>query len=536
MTELYRTDHRHIIKRIIVRGILVLDTPTCLGQGDTDSPTDLPLLRDSLHENYALLTGSSIAGSLRNYLRERDKGYDQSDRRNDLAAKLFGDLFAYKDEKDKNESEKIKLREHDNQSLIIIDDAISTKPIKAELRDGVKINSATGTAEDKAKYDLELLQAGTEFPLSFELLIDKNNDEATLLKALAIALSGLEPKEDQNDSECQNDSKSGEISLGMKKRRGFGRCHVKEWQVWSFNLEDSGDRTSWLNFEHWRTGIILIFNTYSSITEAFEKAEIKLDINGEDKRERFVIHAKFQLVGSLLIRSGQDSTGRAPDVVHLKSHRNNELKPVLSGTSLAGVLRHRAERIVNTLHEINPQITQEIVNDIFGFVKDKKESQQLEANKANKKPEAKASRLIVHEKVIKNATELVQNRIAIDRFTGGAYHGALFDEQPIFGGAQTIVSIELELRNPKEHEIGLLLLLLKDLWTSDLPVGGESSIGRGRLQGTETTLTLYRSQHKETWTITQVGEDKLQISAPDQLQTFVQALVDYSQKEVKNDA
>ncbi|MEG3862404.1 RAMP superfamily CRISPR-associated protein, partial [Microcoleus sp. herbarium12] len=311
MTELYRTDHRHIIKRIIVRGILVLDTPTCLGQGDTDSPTDLPLLRDSLHENYALLTGSSIAGSLRNYLRERDKDYDKSESRNDLATKLFGDLFAYKDEKDekdKNETEKIKLREQDSQSLIIIDDAISTKPIKSELRDGVKINSATGTAEDKAKYDLELLQAGTEFPLSFELLIEKHNDEAKLLKALAIALQGLEPQKNPNDSESQNDSKSGEISLGMKKRRGFGRCHVQEWQVWSFDLEDAGDRRAWLDFEHWRTGLLPDRETYSSIATALG---VSLE-NESDKRDRFLIHAEFKLVGSLLIRSGQDSTGRAP--------------------------------------------------------------------------------------------------------------------------------------------------------------------------------------------------------------------------------
>ena len=137
----------------------------------------------------------------------------------------------------------------------------------------------------------------------------------------------------------------------------------------------------------------------------------------------------------------------APDVVHLKSHRHDELKPVLSGTSLAGVLRHRADRIVNTLRS---QST--LVKELFGFVEGK---------------EAKSSRLVVHEKVIEKATDLVQTRIAIDRFTGGAYHGALFDEQPIFGGDEILVPMELELQNPKKYEIGLLLLLLKDLWTSE---------------------------------------------------------------------
>jgi len=506
MTELRHKSNRYIIKRIIVRGTLVLDTPTSLGSGDADSPTDLPLLRDSI-SNHALLTGSSIAGALRNYLRERNKGYQESDRRYDLAAKLFGDLFAYKDEKDKSEKEKIKLREQDSQSLLIIDDAIGTKPIKAELRDGVKINGATGTAEDKAKYDLELLQAGTEFPLSFELLVEREANEADLLKGLAIALSGLENQE---------------ICLGMKKRRGFGRCHVKEWQVWNFNLEDAGDRNLWLNFEHWRTGFIPIFNVHTSITEALG---IKLDINGDDKRDRFLIHAQFQLVGSLLIRSGQDSTGRAPDVVHLKFHRpdKSDSLPVLSGTSLAGVLRHRAERIVNTLGGSST-----LVKELFGFVEGK---------------EAKSSRLVVHEKVIEKATELVQNRIAIDRFTGGAYHGALFEEQPIFGSDETLVTIELELRKPEGYEIGLLLLLLKDLWTSDLPVGGESSIGRGRLKGIKADLIHHHPPNPQQWEISEENgtlhvTDKADKggsgeSVRDALEGFVKALLAHLGKEVE---
>ncbi|NES18973.1 MAG: hypothetical protein F6K41_08600, partial [Symploca sp. SIO3E6] len=329
MTELRHKSNRHIVKRIIVRATLVLATPTCLGSGDADSPMDLSLLRDSI-SNHALLTGSSIAGALRNYLRERNQGYEESDRRHNLAAKLFGDLFAYQDERDKTETEKIQLKEQDSQSPLIIDDGISTQPIKAELRDGVKINSITRTAADKAKYDLELLQAGTEFPLSFELLIEKEANQADLLQGLAIALQGLE---------------QGEISLGMKKRRGFGCCQVQEWQVWNFNLQDASDRISWLLFDRECTNKLPVITNKIADTLGVVLKE------GEDKRDRFCLHAKFILVGSLLIRSGQDSPICAPDVVQLKSHRPEQSKEavaVLSGTSLAGVLRHRAERIVNT--------------------------------------------------------------------------------------------------------------------------------------------------------------------------------------------
>jgi CRISPR/Cas system CSM-associated protein Csm3 (group 7 of RAMP superfamily) len=595
MTKLYRTDHRLITKRIIVRGTLVLDTPTCLGTGDADSPTDLPLLRDSLDDKYALLTGSSIAGALRNYLRERKKGYGESDTRHDIATKLFGDLFSYKNEQNESETKRIELREQDTQSSLIIDDAISTKPIQSELRDGVKIDSITRTAEDKKKYDLELLQAGTEFPLCFELLIEKEDrkitlikaiatemplaetsyfsnfcfkwlayeykNKATLLKSLAIALSGLEPK---------NGSKTGEISLGMKKRRGFGRCHVKEWQVWNFDLTDESDRIAWLTLDHsWLTAPPCTKSPAvdASIVAAMKKAGLHVGKDWEDKRDRFTINATFTLASPLLIRSGQAETGRAPDVVHLKSYRiiNQQIKwlfdraiqilgelpseidlwssenwelfffahnllkakvltSVLSGTSLAGVLRHRAERIVKTLQcsfGHNPECDKEpeIVQCIFGDV-NKKRSQ--------------ASRLIVHESTINHTTDLVQTRIAIDRFTGGAYHGALFQEQPVFANDNTELKLEIELRNPIEHEIGLLLLLLKDLWTEDLPVGGGSSVGRGRLKGKKATMTWKDS----TWEIEQNGKDSLKITPEidkGKLKYYVSKLVNYIKENNNNE-
>ncbi|MEG4442306.1 RAMP superfamily CRISPR-associated protein [Microcoleus sp. AT9_B5] len=490
--RLNRNQHP-IAQRIIVRGTLILDTPTCLGSGDAESPTDIALLRDSVSD-CALLTGASIAGALRNYLREYQHGYGVEEQKGNRATNLFGGT---------------RRDPEGEQSPLIINDAISSTIPTVELRDGVEIELTTGTAKSGHKYDLELLAVGTEFPLYFELLIEKNKaltEQQPLINCLALALEGLE---------------RGEIGIGMKKRRGFGRCHVKEWQVWNFNLEDASDRTMWLNFEHWHRGLLPDRETYSSIATALG---VSLE-NKEDKRDRFLIHAEFKLVGSLLIRSGQDSTGRAPDVVHLKSHRpdKSDSVPVLSGTSLAGVLRHRAERIVNTLGGSST-----LVKELFGFVEGK---------------EAKSSRLVVHEKVIEKATELVQNRIAIDRFTGGAYHGALFEEQPIFGGDETIVTIELELRNPYNHEIGLLLLLLKDLWTSDLPVGGESSIGRGRLKGIKADLIHHHPQNPQQWEISEkdgklditdkAGEIKSKESARDELEGFVKALLKYLGKEVE---
>ncbi|GAB1539839.1 RAMP superfamily CRISPR-associated protein [Scytonema sp. NUACC21] len=498
---------RYIIKRVIIRSTLILDTPTSLGNGDAESPIHLALVRDSISE-HALLTGSSIAGAIRNYLREYENGYMASEKADDLATILFG---------------AIRSDEDGNQSPLIIDDSISTSPIKFELRDGVEINSVTRTAADKAKYDLELLQTGTEFPLCFELLIERESDEPALLKGLAIALQGLE---------------KGEISVGMKKRRGFGRCHVKEWQVWNFHMEDASDRMAWLTLDHsWLTEppCTKLPAVNTSIIEAMKEVGLKFVEEFKDRRVRFTIQATFKLTSSLLIRSSQFETSRDPEFVHLKSHRPNPQSanqpnavPVLSGTSLAGVLRHRAERIVNTLHEVNSQITQEIVNDIFGFPKGKKDINQPDSNSRKKKLEAKASRLVVHESIIKHTTDLVQSRIAIDRFTGGVYHGALFQEQPVLGGSNENLKLHLELCDPKDHEIGLLLLLLKDLWTEDLPVGGASSVGRGRLQGICANMTYYKSGKTQEWMIQEQPDKTLHISHPKKLEAMVEAFLRYS--------
>jgi len=460
-------NQRKINERIIVHGILVLDTPTCLGSGDRDSDIDLKLLRDSI-EDKALLMGSSIAGGLRNYLQEYQNGYEALEE-----SLLFGGHRSCED---------------GDQSPLIVNDALSNKLIQVELRDGVKINNITRTAEPKAKYDLELLEAGTQFDILFELLIESNREQ--LVKELVIVLKGLE---------------SGEISIGMKKHRGMGRCHITGWKVWKFDMRKSDEKLAWLKFEHWQTNLLPSDLSHQSIEKA-----LGLFLNEkEDKRARLTINAKFTLASPLLIRSGQASSDKAPDVVHLKSRRNGELKPILSGTALAGVLRHRAERIIKTIGK-----NTSIIEDIFGSDLEQKENKH-----------AKASRLVVHESVIKESTDLVQNRIAIDRFTGGALHGALFNEQPVFVTDQTELNLEIELRKPADKEIGLLLLLLKDLWTGDLPIGGASSIGRGRLQGKEATITLRTSQEDTTWTIWQCSpNESLVISDVESLEKFVAAL------------
>jgi CRISPR/Cas system CMR subunit Cmr4 (Cas7 group RAMP superfamily) len=63
---------RGIQERIVVEGTLILETPTHLGNGDAEGPLDMPLLLDPL-KGKTLLTGTSIAGALRNYVWEHSQ-------------------------------------------------------------------------------------------------------------------------------------------------------------------------------------------------------------------------------------------------------------------------------------------------------------------------------------------------------------------------------------------------------------------------------------------------------------------------------
>jgi CRISPR/Cas system CSM-associated protein Csm3 (group 7 of RAMP superfamily) len=236
-----------------------------------------------------------------------------------------------------------------------------------------------------------------------------------------------------------------------------------------------------------------------------------------DARELFVLDATFSLESSLLIRSSSGAPND-PDMVHLQSYREGDSVPVLSGTSLAGAVRARAQRIANTL--LPEGKAKALVNGMFG----------PRIEKSQDKPAG--SRVVTYETEVQGNLDLVQSRVKIDRFTGGAYPQALFSEQPLLGGPDSEVQVHLELRQPRAAEIGLLLLVLKDLWTGDLPLGGESSVGRGRLAGQSATLVHSRQGQSKTWELTQGAESTLAFGGdgtPQELEDFVTAFHSYKE-------
>lgn len=467
---------RQIMARIIIEGDLVLQSPAYFGSGDQDDLSDMPLLTDLGDGKTPLLPGASIAGALRSYLRAREQGYltavPNRDNTEDEAAlqrarqrewdslerQLFGG-FGEKEAEAGGEREQMS-----EQSSLIVEEAYG-RDHRIERRYGVKLEKHTRTAEDQKLFDTQLWAAGTTFPLRFELIIrDGDGDRADDLKqSLAAALTGLS---------------DGSITLGGRKRRGYGQAQVLAWRVKSYDLRH--DLVAYLEDgakSLQELGVTAVSDLHTALGVKPWQS---------DNRHTFHLHATFILDGSLLIRS-EGSSHDVADFVHLQARQaNGATAPILSGTSLAGALRARALKIANTLDKSGQAKT--LVYNLFGPDMEDKEWARAQGQE---KVKPQASRLIVTETEIQQGvTNLVQNRVSIDRFTGGARDTALFNEQPVWGKPETTITIDLRLINPTDTDIGLLLLLLKDLWTGDLPLGGESSVGRGRLKGQKAALTL----------------------------------------------
>lgn len=487
---------RKIVRRIVVEGDLVLQTPAHFGNGDGDNLVDMPLLTDPLDGKTPLLTGASIAGALRGYLHEREHGFrakvdTRADAAKSASVLLFGGNRGY---------------EYGEQSPLIVEDARG-KNAAIELRDGVGLAGDSRTADHDKLFNIEMWEVGTTFPLRFELIVRQRDNASALKQALATALAGF------ND---------GSITIGVRKRRGYGQVSVTGWRIKEYDLTNTAQLLDWI-----ADGAKELSGAANpNIVQAIDAGETI-----PDQRQAFHLKAEFFLDGSLLIRSGSgpdieqtdanDADIQRPDFMHLHSARpapdgTRKPAPILSGTSLTGALRARAFKIAQLIApstKAGKEVASKLIDGMFGANMD-----------TGAEPEA--SRMMVYEHVVRGGeNKSVQNRVSLDRFTGGTRDGALFNEQPLFGGAQSLVTVDLLLANPQEYEIGLLLLLLKDLWTGDLPLGGEISIGRGRLRGKNCQLE-YRNGQVRTWNLLANAANGLSVTIgkPRDLENYVARL------------
>ena len=458
-----------ILGRITIQGTLQLDAPLLIGEGasgEERSDRDIHVLRDK--EGIPFIPGTSLAGALRSFVEE-----DMPD----AAELLFGTLGTSSDRGAGTDG---------RQSAAMLCDIVLAGA-QLGVRDGVSLDGITGTTVPHGKYDYEIVESGARGEFYAEITLrgvheaEEKRIKNALLRLRDLLISGF----------C----------VGALTTKGFGRMHVAGMQVDCYDFSRKEDVAAWL-FPKERKAAVC--RPHIPAVE-----ELPHPIYTADD---FMVEADFALAGSLIIRDYEDAnrmTAGGKNGPDARMKKNAAGAYIIPGTSLKGMLRHRAAYILHALGK-DEAAAEQLMDELMG--------PSPEQMKKLAQKDKRRSRFIVEETVVVGEAHK-QTRIRANRFTGGTIPSALFSSVPIWQrGEGHAVTLHFGARRAKGWEAGLCILLLKDLWLGRIAIGGEKSIGRGLLTGLRADIH-YRGR---TWTLTR-GEVFDESTARD-LQEFVTAL------------
>lgn len=476
-----------ICTKFKITGTLNLLSPLLIGSGSDDGLTDILVQKNK--QGIAFIPGTSIAGALRHTILSNAK-YQAA------GTLLFGrtEDEVRVDRRIKNKSEQADWEQYAGQSSIIVEDILLPN---AELirRDGVCIDHNTGMAQDGSKYDFEAVERGAAGELTIWVTVREWQNEL-------LAKSGEADIEATINytAELLNSS----IALGAKTTKGLGRVAVAKATVYKYDFNELADVKAWL-------------------LDKLPQPSYKADSNFIENPADFVCELDCALLGSLIIRTNdtdqsklcqnlQRKNEKLPDTVQLRSAGDF----VIPGSSIKGVLRSHSAKIMRVLGKDTQML--------IGLMGQEQKEQE----------DKRKSRLYVDEVYIKEndktgALEQADTRNKIDRFTNATIDSALFTTVPIVQSSRSpIANIRLRIADCQPWEAGLALLLIKDLWSGDIALGGEKSVGRGRMQGINAVIKYanktYLMQNSKS-----LPEIKGEVN---ELEKLVQALQNYD-KAVK---
>ena len=320
-------------------------TPLRTGGTDGDPETILESWDDT-----ALLQGSSLAGALRGWLAAADVG---------MAETLLGSP---------------KQAGH-----LLVSDGVFDRTAERYTRPRLRINGATGAADDGGKFDVAHIGSGSCFRFTLTWLGLQRCDEE--LEAVEQMLAALN---------------SGEIRLGAQKSNGFGRVELKVCKR-TFDLTDPSDRAAWLGDTCQGTPLTL--------PEVVNARRVTFLVSGQ--------------ADSLLVKAGaalqKEGCAYTPNLTEGG-------RPILPGSSIKGAVRARAEMIAGFLG-----LPLEVTENLFGRMSSEGDN-------------GKAGCVFFEDGRLSGEKRLQISRIRINRFTGGIIRGGLFTEEPLSCGVEMHIS------------------------------------------------------------------------------------------------
>lgn len=483
-----------------LKAVIVLRTALHLGTGDPDELTDSPVRRDAA--GGIVIPATSLAGSLRNVCTRLapwlSSGAPEGGRTGErqiclaldpakeldkqpcgcLTCRLFGDINPVVSAGQSYQS---------SASRLWVYDLYPISPCPTAFRDSVGIDRVSGTAKDAAKFDLEMVPAGTEFLLRMKLETTTSLEEELLSAALG-------------------EWQAGRGSLGGGSSRGLGAFDFKDMEVREWNLDDPAELMSFLKSDDPWSGGHIIENWQPGLLEQARRRVTAAPSAGEGLARSF-FSLEFTLRGEGPLLAGDAAAGMRFGFDHapLLASLFSAAGPVLAGSGLRGVTRAQAEKILRTIASLKTRgkegfltscpacdpLARNIAEPLAccDSLLEKHEEINGNDNKATEEQMCLSCRLFGSPRqgsrlVVEDAYLLPDERpvfkaidfLAVDRFTGGGMEGAKFDALALWKPG---FRVRMRLENPEEWELGLLTLALRDLEEGLLSVGFGSAKGFG---------------------------------------------------------
>jgi CRISPR/Cas system CSM-associated protein Csm3 (group 7 of RAMP superfamily) len=496
-----------------VLGKLVARTAIHIGSGHGDDACDAFLRRDV--RGRWVLPGTALAGALRGLATRLAPRLSLTPRKPLPATRtwclaleenpsggqpcgcvvcgLFGDLFpGVADERDRQTEE----TGGRASRLLVFDASPEVSAGNAALRDLVGIDRVSGTAarDAAAKFDLEVLPAGTTFFLRLELDASTSDDEAALLAAVL------------------SEWREGRAVLGGRSARGLGAFTLEEVRLVERDLTQPDGLLAYLDTDRpWEGSDLVPQTDWLDRQLTRLRGQVGTAPAGVPAVARSFAWLRFDLqaLGPFLTHDARVSGRGGFDHALTLMQPDRNGRPVLPGSSLRGVLRSHAERIARTL------VTRQVSGaaqfgercpacDPLSRPTASPATEPLASCDAllqsNTHPDEqdvrneqlclacrlfgstrRGSRLLVEDAPLKEGTTpqyKVLDFLALDRFTGGGREGAKFDALALW---RPCFRASLRLDNPEPWELGWLALVLRDLAEGRLRVGFGAAKGFGQV-------------------------------------------------------
>ncbi len=442
--------------RYLANFLVEADTPLKIGSGDAGLLTDALIMTDS--NGLPLILGTSLCGVLRHSLLNSEVssndidcifGY-QNDKSDDGAGSRLVVSNAYFITNANNAIEGF--------SRINWQEEFFSRFKALPLRQHAKItHQGVADKENHGKFDEQVIYKGTRFRFEFELtgtMQDKDNWEKMLEQI-----------------------SRPDFRIGGGTRKGFGKLKVLEIRSKIIDLKHDMD-------------IYLSKTASVNDVSIYDKAQKPENLkSGHWKKYTLTLKPENTwLFGSGLGDEEVDMTPVYEDIIKWDDKNKpgfDKKKILIPATSVKGAISHRVAYHYN---KINGVFADE-VNNISDFTGENNVAVKTLfgcAKNSKKQIDGQRGHVIISDVFIQNEkTEKIMNHVAIDRFTGGALSGALFDEKVITQKNEIVLEFLLNTKQEAvdEEMIQAFESALDDITNGQLPLGGGTMRGHGCFTG-----------------------------------------------------